>query len=371
MTKKRIALLYGGRSGEHEVSCCSAASVFEHLNRDKYDILPVGIDKQGHWHPAPAAVPVEDPSFGKIMPLVFDGEWLISPAFQGGTLTITEKNSSKSFTVDCVFPVLHGTNCEDGRLQGLLELCGVPYVGSGVTGSAIGMDKDYAKRLLEHSELPVVPWITVTRREWENEPDFILQDINLEFGFPCFVKPANSGSSVGIYKIKDKSELKDSIEKAFAYDSKVLFEKAINCREIEFAILGNDDLICSQPGEIVPSHEFYSYEAKYIDSDGAKLFVPAPLDDETVKAMQSDALSAYKVLGLSGLCRIDFFIDKNDDTWYINEVNTFPGFTSISMYPRLMQHSAIPYNDLLDRLVQLSFDMYSRKSSLVTDFTRG
>lgn len=368
MSKKRIALLYGGRSGEHEVSRCSAASVFNHLDRSKYEVLPVGIDKQGRWLPAPDAVPVSDKSFGTVLPLQQDGSWTVSPAYQNGTLTLTELEGKRSHTVDCVFPVLHGTNCEDGRIQGLLELCGVPYVGAGVLGSAVGMDKDFTKRLLLQAGIPVVPWISVTRAEWEKDPAFIYQDINLEFGFPCFVKPANSGSSVGIYKINNKDGLASAVEKAFAVDSKILFEKALSCREIEFALLGNDDVLCSQPGEIVPRHEFYSYEAKYLDSEGAQLIVPAELDPEIIETMQHNAVSAFKVLGLAGLCRIDYFIDRENGSWYINEVNTFPGFTSISMYPRLLEHSGIPYEELLDRLISLAFEANAQKTALTTDY---
>ncbi len=368
MSKKTIALLYGGRSGEHEVSCCSAASVFRHLDRSKYTVLPVGIDREGCWFPAPGAEPQDDPEFGSVMPLIREGEWLLSPSFQNGSLTISRKDGAVSHTVDCVFPVLHGTNCEDGRLQGLFELCGVPYVGAGVIGSSVGMDKDFTKRLLLQAGLPVVPWICVSKHEWDNDPSFILQDILLEFGFPCFVKPANSGSSVGIYKIKDKEALHEAAEKAFRYDTKVLFEKAVSCREIEFALLGNDEVLCSQPGEIVPRHEFYSYEAKYIDIDGAQLLVPAQIEAERAESMRNSAISAYKVLGLSGLCRIDFFIDRNDASWYINEVNTFPGFTSISMYPRLMEHTGIAYEQLLDRLVELAFEQYRVKSSIKTEY---
>ncbi len=264
--------------------------------------------------------------------------------------------------------MVHGTFCEDGTLQGLLELAMVPYVGADVSGSAIGMDKDIAKRLLKEAGVPVVPWIKVHKYQWAENRDAIMANIKHNSGFPCFIKPSNAGSSVGISKVKDFSDLAGAVDEAFRWDNKILVEKAVNAREIEFSVLGNEKPEVSIPGEIRPRHEFYSYEAKYIDSDGAELLIPAEIDRELTEEMRQVAKEAYLALNCSGMARVDFFLDRDTGNFFLNEINTLPGFTSISMYPKLWEYSGISYSNLLDRLIDLAFARKKIKLELQTDF---
>lgn len=360
----RVGLLYGGRSGEHDVSLCSAASVAENLDSNKYETVAIGIGRDGRWHVQDSPLVVRDKTFGKRLALEDTGTWFVNHFEENGVLNLFNPETEKKTTVDVIFPVVHGTYCEDGTLQGLLELAGVPYVGADVLGSSVGMDKDVAKRLLRDGGISVVPWITVTKRQWTDDKKKCENDIAGSIGIPAFVKPANAGSSVGIKKITALSQIADAVEYALRYDSKILIEKAVQCREIECSVMGNDSPAVSQPGEIVPRHEFYSYEAKYIDPDGAELVIPAVLEDEISKQITTSALNAYKILCCSGMARIDFFLEKNSNIFYLNEINTLPGFTTISMFPKLWEKSGITYKELLDMLIDLAIERRKTKSIL-------
>lgn len=364
-----VGVLFGGRSGEYDVSLCGAAAVYDNLDRSKYNVVAIAIDKDGRWYPDAEPEFIDDPDFGRIFKVKRNGDWYFNVYPDDGKLNFFDRHSERTLSVDIIFPVLHGTNCEDGRLQGLLELVTVPFVGSDVLGSAVGMDKDVAKRLLKEGGVNVVPWITVKKHEWENSKEFILQDILLEFGLPCFVKPANAGSSVGISKITTEEDFFPAVSAAFDYDNKVLIEKAINVREIELAVLGNEHPQCSVAGEILPHDEFYSYKAKYIDKNGAELMIPAEIDEILADEIRHCALNAYQLLCLKGMSRIDFFIDDEDNTYYVNEVNTLPGFTSVSMYPKLWEHSGLSYSELLDYLIDLALQNFAEKIRLKTEFS--
>ncbi len=359
-----VGILFGGRSGEHEVSRCSAASVYTHLDRAKYNVLVIGVDYDGRWYVQDNPEIINDPSFGSVLKLDKDNECFINHYERDGQLFLYSHGSGRVWHADVIFPVVHGTFCEDGTLQGLLDLSMVPYVGAGVAGSAIGMDKDVAKRLLRDADIPVVPWIKVTRSTWENERQQIILSVSEKIGLPCFVKPANAGSSVGITKVKSESDIENAINEALLWDEKILIEKGIDAREIEIAILGNDNPQASIPGEIRPNHEFYSYEAKYIDADGAELLIPALIDEDIMKKMQRLAVDAYIALECSGMARVDFFLNRENGQFYLNEINTIPGFTSISMYPKLWEHSGIGYRELLDRLIDLAFKRADSKKNL-------
>jgi D-alanine-D-alanine ligase len=368
--KKRVGVLYGGRSGEHEVSCCSAASVFIAIDRSLFDAIAIGVDRDGRWYPQEPESFIEDPSFGKVLDLKKEGNWLLNHFSSNDKCVLTDTLSGRTVDVDLIFPIIHGTNGEDGTLQGLLDLASVPYVGPGVLGSSAGMDKDCTKRLLAAHGIPVVPWITVTRLQWHTSPGEILERISDEIGYSFFVKPANAGSSVGIHKVKDKADAASKISDSLRYDTKVLIEKSVVCREIECALLGNESPRASVLGEIIPSHEFYSYEAKYIDAEGAKLVIPAPLDDTLTDRIRADAVKGFEALYLDGLARVDFFVEKDSGRYYLNEVNTLPGFTSISMYPKLWEYSGLPYTELLTELIRLAQGRHKERKSIETKFFR-
>ncbi|MFW5771343.1 MAG: D-alanine--D-alanine ligase family protein [Spirochaetota bacterium] len=361
-----VGILYGGRSGEHDVSCCSAASVVSHLDMSRYNVVAVGIDVDGKWYVQDKPAIVDDKDFGKKLKIEKTGHWLVNHYEEENRLTFYRQGSGEKVSVDVVFPVLHGSFGEDGTLQGLLELAMVPYVGAGVLGSSVGMDKDVAKRLLRDEGIPVVPWITVYKTEWKNESERIVENIISTFGFPVFAKPANAGSSVGVARIADAASLGDGITNAFKFDVKVIIEPGIQCREIECAVLGNRNPEASITGEVVPVHEFYSYEAKYIDAEGAELKIPAEVDKELEEEIRAAAIRGYQVLQCSGLARVDFFIDKKNNAFYLNEINTLPGFTSISMYPKLLDNMGIPYPELLDRLLQLAFERFNERKEIFT-----
>jgi len=363
----KVGVLYGGRSCEHDVSCCSAASVIKYLDRSKYEVYAIGIDHEGRWHVQDTPDIVEDKDFGSILKLNKTGDWLVNHFEREGKLFLYNKISNKEIFVDVVFPVVHGTFCEDGSLQGLLELAMVPYVGADVLGSAIGMDKDVSKRLLRESDIPVVDWVKVSKHIWDSEKQGIVKEIVNRIGFPCFIKPCNAGSSVGITKVKALEFLENGIENAFQWDNKILVEKGVNAREIEFSVIGNDNPQSSIPGEIRPKHEFYSYEAKYIDSNGAELLIPAEIDRDLINKMKEVAVKGYSVLCCKGMARVDFFLDR-DNRFYLNEINTLPGFTNISMYPKLWEETGIDYKTLLDKLIDLAFDRKKEKNRLRTEF---
>jgi len=368
----RVAVLYGGRSGEHEVSLQSAASVIRNLDASRYEVIPVAIDKSGRWlfHNLSQ---IDQNS--KSLPVRLDApQVVLSSGHPHGEASLMQLSSQGSFIqpVDVVFPVIHGPLCEDGTIQGLLEIADVPYVGCGVLSSAIGMDKDVAKRMIRDAGLPIVPYVAVKTDAWKKTPVTVIEKIESELGFPVFVKPANQGSSVGVHKVKDSSGLNAALDDAFRYDVKVLVEKAIQAREIEISVLENlnDGLqpLVSIPGEIAPSHEFYSYEAKYLDENGAALMIPAELSAENRAIAQKIAFEAFLALECEGLARVDLFLDKKTGQYYFNEVNTIPGFTSISMYPKLWEATQLKYRELLSRLIDLALMRYSRKKALLREF---
>ncbi|MBS0621253.1 MAG: D-alanine--D-alanine ligase [Verrucomicrobia bacterium] len=348
MSKKiRLGILFGGKSAEHEVSLASAKSIVDALDKSKYEIALIGIDKEGSWHYRNVEsylMHAEDP---KQIRLHGEKELV---HFSGDQL-------QPSAPLDVIFPVLHGTHGEDGTVQGLLKLANIPFVGADVLGSAVGMDKDVMKRLLRDAKIPIPRFLTVHLRD---KTHLCFEQIVAELGLPFFVKPANAGSSVGIAKVKQESDFLPAIEGAFAHDRKILIEEAIVGREIECAVLGNDHPIASLPGEIIPLREFYSYEAKYIDAEGARLEFPANLSEELIAKVQKMAIEVYQVLCVEGMARIDFFLKDNGEL-LLNEINTIPGFTKISMYPKLWEVSGLPYPDLLDRLIELALERHHRQ----------
>jgi len=365
----RVGVLYGGRSGEHEVSRCSAASVVEALDPGRYEAVAIGIDHDGRWYVQERPEIVSDRDFGKVLSLKKRGKWLVNHFEQGGKLHLYNiEEPGEAVIVDVVFPVLHGSFGEDGTVQGLLELAMVPYVGADVIGSAVGMDKDVSKRLLVQAGIPVVPWRLIRIEEWERGRDAIIAELPGRLGLPLFVKPACTGSSVGVVKVKSRDELRAAVDQAFRYDLKVIAEMAVDCREIECSVLGTEEPEASLVlGEIISAHEFYSYEAKYIDPKGARLIIPADLDVRLLSSMRKAAVDGYRALCCGGMARVDFFLEKNSERFYLNEINTIPGFTSISMYPKLWDASGTAYTRLIDRLIRLAFDRHARKASLATE----
>lgn len=362
MEKIRVAILFGGKSAEHEISLLSAKSVIDALPRDKYEPILIGIDKRGGWHVQEINGYLTgelDPYQIKLKPerniLAIDTGNVDHPL-------IPTKDQVDTGRIDVVFPVLHGTNGEDGTVQGLLKLAGIPFVGPGVLGSAVGMDKDVAKRLLRDAGIPNADFVTLRKSE---KHDY--HAIEQRFGYPCFVKPCNLGSSVGVSKAKNREELATAIHEAFRFDTKVLVEKFVHGREIECAVLGNiGNMQASLPGEVIPQHEFYSYEAKYVDEQGAILQIPVELPEETVKRVQELAIRTCATLECEGMARVDLFVTKFGDI-YLNEINTIPGFTKISMYPKLWEVSGLPYPRLIDRLIQLALERHERDVKLVTE----
>jgi D-alanine-D-alanine ligase len=366
----KIGVLYGGRSGEHDVSLCSAASVVSALNSSKYEIIAIGIDRDGKWYvqDKPEIVPHKD--FGQVLSLKKRGTWLVNHFEQGNKLFLYNMgNSGEKVVVDIVFPVLHGTFGEDGTLQGLLELARVPYVGADVIGSAVGMDKDVAKRLLREAGISIVPYLTINQQQWQNNQKSIMEIAIDKLGLPLFVKPVCTGSSVGVKKVKEQVSFPEAVDFALQFDTRVIIEKAIDCREIECAVLGNEPPAASVLGEIISSHEFYSYEAKYIDPKGAIPKIPAQIEAYLADLIRKLAVAGYLALGCSSMARVDFFLDKKTNEFYVNEINTLPGFTSISMYPKLWEATGLKYSDLLDRLIALAQDRHKKKLAIKTDFS--
>jgi D-alanine-D-alanine ligase len=352
--KLRVGVLFGGRSGEHEVSLISAASVIGALDPTKYEAMPIGITKDGRWLAGTAA--------HKMLPEVLrTGEQVMLSADPNvAALVHVSDSHSDALHVDVVFPVLHGTYGEDGTVQGLLDLAGLPYVGSGVLGSAVGMDKDMQKRLFLQAKLPVGEFIAIPRAEWEKSRGKVLSAIRKKFKFPVFVKPATLGSSVGMTKAHDAKELAAAIDLAAEFAQKILVEREIRGREIELAVLGNEDPKASIPGEIVPHREFYDYAAKYLE-EGTRLLIPAKLNKAQVKKIQEYAVRAFRTLECLGMARVDFFLENRTGKILLNEINTIPGFTSISMYPKLWEASGLSYRDLLDRLIELALAQHREK----------
>jgi D-alanine-D-alanine ligase len=361
--KKRVGILFGGCSAEHEVSLQSAKNVLDALDTAKYEPVLIGIDKSGRWMlPASASdflLDADDPKRVRLNPRGTPA--VLAPA-SGGTLFHLDGSGRKTL-VDVVFPILHGPLGEDGAVQGLLKLAGVPFVGASVLGSAVGMDKDVMKRLLREAGIPTAKHITLNSEE--KTPAF--SELLAELGMPVFIKPANMGSSVGVNKAHDDAEYRRFVREAFQYDAKIIIEEFIRGRELECSVLGNNELLVSPPGEIKPVREFYSYEAKYIDGNGAKLEIPAVLPEEKIKEIQTLAEKTYRTLCAEGLSRIDFFM-REDGLIFVNEINTMPGFTKISMYPKLFEPLGISYGSLIDRLIELAFTRHEKEHKLKTSY---
>lgn len=381
MKKLRVGVLFGGRSGEHEVSLLSAASILEAIDKKKYDVVPIGITKVGRWVTAEHAerllrgpgkpLRAGDPEATEAAAVIARGESIVVPPVPGHELAPFEaamphrRLEDRAIDVDVIFPVLHGTFGEDGTIQGLLELADLAYVGAGVLGSAAGMDKDVMKRLFRDAGLAIVRHVTVLRSEWQDDPKRVRKLIEKKLKYPVFVKPANLGSSVGITKVHGRDELGAAMDEAAKYDRKLVVEEGVGgskgkAREIECSVLGNDRPEASVPGEVVPGKEFYDYEAKYL-SEGSQLLIPAKLRRKQQKQVQDMAVRAFQAVDCSGLARVDFLMDPKSDRIYVNEINTMPGFTSISMYPKLWAATGIPYAKLIDRLIQLALERGAEK----------
>lgn len=374
--KLRVGVIFGGKSPEHEVSLQSAKNVIAALDREKYEPVLIGIDKEGKWHKNMGAEYLLHSENPKLIALNKRSaeEVGLTTGEKGGLLVL---KSGETEALDVVFPVLHGPLGEDGTVQGLLKLMDIPFVGPDVLGSAVGMDKDVQKRLLQAAGIPVAKFLTVRTAEWKDSPfpkgstrkreGFSFSEIVKKLGLPLFVKPANAGSSVGVSKVRNETEFKLAVGEAFKYDRKILIEEGIDGREIECAVLGNEDPIASVPGEIKPNHEFYSYEAKYIDENGADCEIPAKVPKAVAKRVQETALAAFKTLECEGMARVDCFV-KKDGQVLVNEINTIPGFTKISMYPKLFAASGIPYPELIDRLIELALERAKREKKIATNF---
>jgi len=389
--KLRVGVLFGGRSGEHEVSLLSAASVLKAIDRSKYDVVPIGISKEGRWLTSgesqklligdraqenPRHLRAGDPETTVGAAVLARGDAVLVPPepsgqhhslipFESGAAP-DRRPAHQAIDVDVIFPVLHGTFGEDGTIQGLLELAGIPYVGAGVLGSAAGMDKDVMKRLFAAAGLPIVKHVTVLRSQWEKEPKKVTKEIDSKLKYPVFVKPANLGSSVGISKARDRKELGPAMNLAAGYDRKIIIERGVGgkkkkARELECSVLGNDEPIASVAGEIVPVKEFYDYAAKYLD-EGSELLIPAKLSKKQTKEVREMAIAAFKAVDCAGLARVDFLLDPASEKLYLNEINTMPGFTAISMYPKLWAASGLVYPKLIDRLIELAMERYAEKS---------
>jgi D-alanine-D-alanine ligase len=352
----RVGVLFGGRSGEHEVSIASAQSVLRALDPEKYEAVPIGITKDGRW--------LVGDNVQKLLPQVLTRghRVILPPDPSAGTLmTVGESSAGQPARIDVMFPVLHGTFGEDGTVQGLLELAGVPYVGAGVLGSAVGMDKDVQKRLCHEARIPVVEFLVATRGQWLRDPESVKKAVAKKFRYPVFVKPATLGSSVGMTKVHKVSRLAAAMDEAAQFAPKILIERAVNAREIEVAVLGNEHPETAVPGEIIPHREFYDYTAKYLE-EGTQLRIPAKLSAEQVKRFQDYARRAFLAIECRGMARVDFFLENRTGKIYLNELNTIPGFTSISMYPKMWEASGVSYSQLIDRLIELALEEHQEKS---------
>jgi D-alanine-D-alanine ligase len=359
--KLRVAILFGGKSAEHEISLISARNIVAAMDKNKYEIVSIGIDKQGRWIFDQGARLLRGGRQTQVKLRRRDDTAAVLPgATQAPVMRISRRPALAA--VDVVFPILHGPFGEDGTVQGLLKLANVPFVGAGVLGSAIGMDKDVMKRLLRDAKLPIAKFM-VLRRGSAAATDFAA--VKRALGLPVFVKPANLGSSVGISKVHRKNQFAAAVREAFRYDTKVLIEENIQGREIECSVLGNETPMASLPGEIITRHDFYSYDAKYLDEKGARLVIPAPLPDPVVRKIQQLAVRTFKVLCCEGMARVDFFLRGKREV-FVNEINTIPGFTKISMYPKLWEASGISYPDLIDRLIQLALETFRNEKNLRT-----
>ncbi len=343
--KLKVGVIFGGRSGEHEVSLASASSILDALDRERYEPIPIGITREGSW------LLSGDP----LQTLKKSARDRTSPKGEGVAEAVRTLKA-----LDVVFPALHGPYGEDGTLQGFLELLDIPYVGAGVLASALGMDKAAMKQVFLARGLPVVEHLVTFKREWEKDPEKLMARIEETFGYPCFVKPANLGSSVGVSKVKDPQELSQALEIAGRYDRKLLIERALDCREIEVSVLGNDDPQASLPGEIVPKKAWYDYEAKYREGM-SDFLIPAPLPEEKVREFQRLAIEAFQAIDGAGMARVDFFLERGTERIVVNEINTIPGFTTTSVYPKLWAASGLSYPILLERLIDLALERHAEK----------
>ena len=369
--KIRVGVIFGGRSGEHEVSLASALSVMGAIDKKRYEVVPIGITKDGRWIASGdplRALEAGDPSESRPVALLGDPS-------RRGLLRLEDRERAIEATrlaaLDVVFPVLHGPYGEDGTVQGLLELAGIPYVGAGVTSSALGMDKAIFKDVMRAHGLPIINYVVVKRKEWDLDPEAVMATIENQVEYPVFTKPANLGSSVGVSKCLDHSGLAAGLAEAVRYDRKLVVEAAVPAaREIEVSVLGNDEPVASVPGEVVPSREFYSYEAKYVDAGDAasRLLIPAPIAQETAQRVRDVAVQAYLAIDCAGMARADFLLSGVTGELYINELNTIPGFTAISMYPKLWAASGISYSALIDRLIELAVERQREKERSQTSY---
>ncbi len=368
MNKKiRVGLIFGGKSGEHEISLASASSVARAINREKYDVIFIGITKEGRWlsgertldqlaAASPSPLLLSSGADKPVAEATTSAKDLLPRA--GGAVTTAAPLSS----IDVAFPLLHGPFGEDGTVQGLLELADIPYVGAGVAASAVGMDKVLMKAIFRAHGLPQVDWMVVLRREWESQPEQTIRRIEEAFGYPCFIKPANLGSSVGITKAHNWDELAQALATAAQYDRKLLAERAAeNAREIECSVLGNDEPTASLPGEIMPKREFYDYAAKDESDSGTELIVPADLPPEVIRQIQELSVRAFCAVDACGMARVDFFVERGTYRVLLSEINTIPGFTAVSMYPKMWQASGLPYPELIDRLIRLALERHADK----------
>ena len=371
MKKMRIGILFGGRSGEHEVSIMSARSILKAIDREKYEVVMIGITKQGRWicgddsmriletgpeavGSAPAAVLLADPDFNSI--------FRVSERAGGREFSL-----SRVVELDVLFPVLHGTYGEDGTMQGFFELADIAYVGSGVLGSAVAMDKGIFKSVMRAAHLPVLPAVIFNRSEYQLDPEAIIQHVLQEMTFPLFVKPVNLGSSVGVTKASDSNALRSGLDEAARWDRRLLVEQGIEAREIEVSVLGNDVPNPSVAGEIVPGREFYDYEAKYMNDD-SEFLIPAPIPDAQLERVRRLAVAAFKAADCAGMARVDFLLDKSSNELWLNELNTIPGFTNISMFPKLWKASGLEYTEIIDRLIELALERKEQRDCVEHSF---
>ena len=365
MRRLRIGVLFGGRSTEHEVSILSAQSIIAAMDPDRFEPVPLYIDKAGRWLVGGSLKRlVGDDAARKYVylppdptqrSLVLAGDGAESPS-----ALVEESGGGGLPPLDAVFPVFHGLNGEDGTVQGVLELANIPYVGAGVLGSALGLDKIYMKRAFAAAGLPIVDYLPITRRQYEREPDAFIALVEERIGYPCFTKFANSGSSVGTTKAHHRAELVEGLRLASSFDRKLIVERAIDARELEVSVLGNDEPQASVVGEVVPAHEFYDYEAKYLD-EGSRLLIPAPIAPDAAENVRSMAIQAFLAVDAAGMARVDFFIERRSSRIIVNELNTIPGFTRISMYPKLWEASGLSYARLIERLVDLAIERFNDK----------
>ncbi|MBM7571149.1 D-alanine--D-alanine ligase [Aquibacillus albus] len=360
MTKAKVGIIFGGKSAEHEVSLQSAKNIVDAIDKDKYDVVLLGIDKEGKWHLNDQSSYLLNEENPKLIQLNKTNKSIAVVPGESSKQLVSLSGSSGLDQLDVVFPIVHGTLGEDGSLQGMLRIANLPFVGTSVLGSAVSMDKDIAKRLLREAGIQVAEAVSYRKQAMSK---IRFEEVKEKLGLPLFIKPANQGSSVGVSKVRTESEFYDGVKSAFQYDHKILVEEAVEGREIECSVLGNEEPIASLPGEILPQTDFYSYESKYIDEKGADLAIPADLSEDLTKKVQEASVKIFQTLDCEGMARVDFFLKKNGEL-VVNEVNTLPGFTRISMYPKLWEISGISYPELINKLIELAMERHERDQQL-------